>query len=281
LTYDTVEDFFGDIIGKARRGKGLSERELAEETGLSVDDMDRIESYALTPDRDRIVSLADALGLNGEKLCHIAEGWVPANGNDPHDAKDAAATRLILDAGMQVNCYLLACKRTGKAAIVDPGGEPERILSHIESQGVAVTHILLTHGHGDHIGALSPVKKATGGKVYCGEGELSLLGGRRSDVDEAIGEAWSTQVGSIDLEAVSLAGHTPGGIGFGGPGLFFSGDALFAGSLGGAQGPAYEGQIRAVAEMVLHRDGETRIFPGHGPITTVAEERQHNPFFDF
>ena len=98
-------------------------------------------------------------------------------------------------------------------------------------------------------------------------------------MSEAVDGGWQTQVGSLVVDAVSLPGHTPGGIGYAAEGVFFSGDALFAASMGGARGEAYDGQISAVRKNVLCRGGETRIFPGHGPITTVAQECEHNPFF--
>lgn len=279
MTYTSLEDFMGDLVGKARRGQGMSEADLARAAGFTAEEIRQVEAYALTPDEGRIRALAKVLNLDGEKLVGVAQGWVPEHGNEPVETDHLAVERLVLDAGMQVNCYVLKCKRTGDGAIVDAGGEARRIVDLVERMQVRPTHLLLTHGHGDHVGALGEVKSATGARVCCCERDFSLLGDRRSLVDEAVDEGWRAKVGALDVSAVSLPGHTAGGTGYGSEEVFFSGDALFAGSLGGARGAAYTGQIEAVRNKVLSRPGAVRIFPGHGPITTVEEERAHNPFF--
>ncbi len=279
VAYDTLEDFFGDIVGKARRGLGLSESSLADATGLSEGDIGLIESYELTPGEGGILALAGALQLDGQKLIGIAKGWVPAHGNSPHDDLRLSVERTILDAGMEVNAYALKCKTTGKGAIVDAGGQAERILALAERMRMDVTHVLLTHGHGDHVGALAEVAETTGARVCCCERDFGLLGDLKRLVTDLVDDGWQTGVGRIAIDAVSLPGHTAGGIGYGAEGVFFSGDALFAGSMGGALGPAYAGQIRAVTDNALSRDEKTRVFPGHGPITTIGEELANNPFF--
>ena len=281
LSYTTLEDFFGDIVGKARRGGGLSVKALSVASGLSPGDIEKAESYELTPSESQVNALAAALDLDSGKLATIAAGWVPERGNEAFLSGEAAVTRLILDAGMDVNCYLLKCLKTGEAALVDPGAQIDRILAHIEEEQARVTHILLTHGHGDHVGALGAAKAATGGRVCCSERDYGLLGGHQEAVDVPVEDGWFTTIGHLAVSAMSLPGHTPGGTGFAFDGGIFSGDALFAGSLGGAQGDAYQGQIRAVGEKVLSRQAGTRIFPGHGPLTTVEDERRHNPFFEF
>ena len=279
MAYDTIEDFFGDIVGKARRGLGLSEASLSDATGLRAGEIGRIEAYELTPDEDRIRALAGALQLDGEKLVGIANGWAPEHGNAPHDDARLSVERTILDAGMEVNAYAMKCNATGEGAIVDAGGQAERILALAQQMRMEVTHVLLTHGHGDHVGALAEVAEATGARVCCCERDFDLLGSLKAFVTVPVDDGWRTNVGRIAVDAVSLPGHTAGGIGYGAHGVFFSGDALFAGSMGGAVGPAYTGQIRAVTEKALSRDEKTRVFPGHGPITSIGEELANNPFF--
>ena len=279
MNYDTLEDFFGDIVGKARRGMGISESDLAKAAGLSADQISRIESYALIPDDEAINSLAQILKLNGQKLIGVARGWFPENGNENHISADIRIDRLVLDAGMTVNAYIMKCERSGSGAIVDAGGQADRILNLVEGMSVEPTHLLLTHGHGDHTGALREVKDATGAEVCCSERDAGMLGSDRSLVDTFVDDEWSANVGQLGVTATSLSGHTAGGIGFASQGVFFSGDALFAGSLGGARGAAYAGQIEAVRRKVLNLDGATRVFPGHGPATSIIQEVEHNPYF--
>ncbi len=277
MAYRTLEDFFGDIVGKARRGQGISESELAQQVGLSVREIGQIESYELTLDDQTICRLADTLHLNGEKLVEVARGWVPAQGNAAFEDENMRVDRLILDAGMTVNCYVLICKTSSKGAVIDPGGQAQLILDAIAD--VQVTHILLTHGHGDHVGALEAVADATQAQVCGCDRDFALMGGRSQRVTERVDEGWQTAVGELGIDTVSLPGHTGGGIGYYTAPVFFSGDALFAGSLGGARGDAYRGQIQAVRAKVLSLPEETTIFPGHGPITSVVQELAHNPYF--
>lgn len=277
MGYTALEDLFGDIVGKARRGLGLSTEELARMTGLA--ELEQMESYAWMPDEDGIRTLARVLNLSGDKLVDVANGWMPAHPNDGFEDDVLKVERLILDAGMQVNCYVFTCGQTGAGAVVDPGGEPDRILALIAHMGVRITHILLTHGHGDHVGGLAAVARATGAAVCGCPRDFGLMGDRRDLVAVQVDEGWKAQIGKVTVDAVGLAGHTPGGIGYACGPVFFSGDALFAGSLGGARGAAYAGQVEAVRRKVLSLPEETWIFPGHGPVTSVGQERAHNPYF--
>jgi len=279
VNYDTLEDFFGDIVGKAKRGLGISDSRLEKETGLSSAQISEIENYELVPEDSTIQTLAHALRLDGNKLIGIARGWLPAGGNEPYDTSELQIERVVLDAGMVVNVYILKCKKSGSGAIVDAGGQAEKILNKAEDMSVKPTHLFLTHGHGDHTGALRELKSATGAKVFCSEEDMGLLGSSKTLVDALVDDTWGERVGELSVTGAGLPGHTSGGFGYGTSGVFFSGDALFAGSLGGARGNAYSGQIEVVRKKVLSLSGDTRIFPGHGPITSVEQEIEHNPYF--
>ena len=152
------------------------------------------------------------------------------------------------------------------------------ILDAIGRLDLKVTHILVTHAHGDHVGALREVSEATGADVCCGRGDMPLLKGHGSAGAQPVEDGWATTVGRLKVRALALPGHTPGGTAYATDQAVFSGDALFAGSLGGAAGEGYLTQIQAVRTKVLSLGGDVRIFPGHGPITTVGEEQSHNPF---
>ena len=276
MSYTTLEDFFGDIVGKAMRGLGIDAADLGAKSGLSVADIGRITSYDLTPDDGTIRGVASALSLDGDKLVRVARGWVPDGGNDPFESETMLVQRVILSAGMEVNAYVLKCKVSGQGALIDAGGQPDRIRDLIEATGATISHILLTHGHGDHVGAVGKMKALTGAKVYCSEADSGMLGA--NEVDVHVADGWAVEIGSLQIKAFELPGHTAGGIGFlADEAAFFSGDALFAGSLGGARGAAYTGQIQRVREKVLSLCADTKIFPGHGPITTVGQEAANNP----
>ena len=278
MSYTTLEDFFGDIVGKAMRGLGIGADEIGASVGLSGSDMGRITSYDLIPDDETIRRLAGTLSLDGDKLVKVARGWVPEGGNDAFANDRVAVDRVILSAGMEVNAYVLKCQKTGEGALIDAGGQVERIMKLIETTSANITHILLTHGHGDHVGAVAQVKSRTGASVFCSAVDASMFAGS-GDVDDYVAEGWTGQIGSATVTAYELPGHTAGGIGYLAEGAFFSGDALFAGSLGGARGEAYTGQIACVRSKVLSLDPGTKIFPGHGPITTVGQEIENNPCF--
>jgi len=276
MAYSTLEDFFGDIVGKAMRGLGIGADEVAAASGLSPSDISRIMSYDLIPDDETIGKIAVALDLDGPKLIRVAKGWLPDGGNDPFSNERISVDRIILSAGMEVNAYVMKCLETGEGALVDAGGEPDRIAALIEQLSVNITHILVTHGHGDHVGAVKDMERRTGAKVYCSAEDSGMLGG----VDETVSDGWSDQVGNVRVEAHALPGHTVGGIGYYSEGALFSGDALFAASLGGTWSkPAYTGQIEKVRGRVLALPTDTKIFPGHGPITTVGQELKNNPCF--
>jgi hydroxyacylglutathione hydrolase len=279
MDYSALEDFLGDIIGKAQRGLDIDTSTLSKATGLSETQFQDLKACKSIPEDAVIRMLAEALNLNGDKLIQVARGWVPDSPNELFENETMKVERLVLDAGMTVNCYVLVCKKTGRGAIVDPGGETERIVSRVKAEGVEITHILLTHGHGDHVGSLEEVAAITGATVCGCERDFGLMGGKSKLVTNRVDGGWQQLVGNLAVSAFDLAGHTPGGIGYYTSPVFFSGDALFAGSLGGARGPAYKGQIEAVGRKVLSLDQETRIFPGHGPVTTVGQEKVYNPFF--
>lgn len=274
MGYSNLEDYFGDIVGKAMVGRGVSSHALAEQSGLSVFDIGRVTSYDLIPDEAMIHKIADTLGLDGKKLTRVANGWVPEGGNDRFQSERVNVDRVILSAGMEVNAYVMKCLETGEGALIDAGGQPDRISALIEQTGARITHILLTHGHADHVGATAEMKSRTGAKVCCSEVDAQMFGG---PVDVRVDDGWADRIGSLEVNALSLPGHTAGGIAYATEGVCFPGDALFAASLGGARREAYTGQIEAVRQKVMSLPSDTKVFPGHGPITTVRQENDNNP----
>ncbi len=275
-----LEDEFGDIVSKARFGTEISALQISERTGISSTELDQIEGYAYVPPHDKIRLLADVLGLHPDKLIDSAhKAWVPEN----PQGKDTSGVRvkmLPVGAGLIANCYILGCTETKMGALIDPGAEAYRIITEVESSGLDFQYILLTHGHGDHVGALKAAKDHLKVPALIHKKELGPVSSR--DIDDTIEEGDHVQIGNLAVSVKLTAGHTKGGVSFVTVGNSFTGDALFAGSMGGARGGwpgAYHDQINSVKDKILSLSDETNLFCGHGPATTVGEEKAHNPFF--
>lgn len=193
---------------------------------------------------------------------------------------------------LAANCYLLGCPRTRAAAAVDPGGDPERILAAIERLELRAERILLTHGHVDHIAAAAAVKRATGARVLVHEADreqverphpfwASMVGGVEGcEVDGTLAEGDELVVGDLTVRVLHTPGHTPGCICLAVGDALLTGDTLFAGGIGrtdlpGGSTPVLEDSLRRLVAAI---DPQTRIFPGHGPSSTMADEVRANPF---
>ena len=271
-----LEDEFGDIIGKARRGNGLSLSRVASQAGITERQLSQMESYTLKPTEDEVHKIADALGLDGRKLADIAmERWAPAP--VPPQLDEALDVERISGdvGGYPVNAYLLICKATKQAAIIDTAAHPNLILERISDIGVNPTVILLTHSHGDHSDGLPELERATNCPTYIHANEPKP---RSSQQFRTLNHGDEVSVGELTVKTLDTPGHTPGGCSFYAGSVAAVGDAIFAGSVGGPK-ISYEDEITSVRDHLLSLPDEVRLFPGHGPSTTVGEEKAHNPFF--
>jgi hydroxyacylglutathione hydrolase len=193
----------------------------------------------------------------------------------------------------QENCYVIGDGATG--AIVDPGDEAARIALAVEQTGLEISQILVTHAHIDHVGAVAALADEYACPVLMhAEAEpmlqqlptqammMGLRFGKVPAVDRHIEDGEILEVGSLRLESLYTPGHAPGHLAFyvGSEGLVLSGDALFAGSVGRTDlfGGDMEVLARSINERLLTLPDETRIYPGHGPQTTIGDERAYNPF---
>lgn len=278
--YAQLEDEFGDVIAKARRGQELAAAALADRVGMAAGDIAKIESYELIPTAAIIERLARALGLHPGKLqASAVRAFFPRHPAG-RPLAGAQVEMMVLGHGFLMNGYIVGCATTGRAAIIDPGFDADKILQRVAASGLTVEQIVLTHGHQDHVAALAEVGRATAAPARIHSGDLALLGRSAHFIAGELAEGEVVSIGQLRFEVRSTPGHTAGGISLVHEDMAFVGDALFAGSLGGTRSAAsYRMQHRAVADELLGLDATVALFPGHGPATTVGEEREHNPFF--
>ncbi len=193
----------------------------------------------------------------------------------------------------QANCYVLGCERTGEGLVIDPGAESSRVIALIEHMGVNVVAIVNTHAHVDHIGANEDVKNATGAGLMIHEADacflndssrnltlLSPISSKPGEPDRLLLEGDTVQVGDIVLKVIHTPGHTPGGICLYAEGILFTGDTLFAGSVGRTDLPGgdFKALMNSIETKIMVLPEETQVYPGHGPSTTIGREKEHNPF---
>lgn len=278
--YMQLEDEFGDVVGKARRGQEIAPSDLAEKIGLSEEDLAKIEGYELIPDADIVARFAECLGLHRERLqASASKSYFPLYPGG-RSVEGLVVEMMVLGTDFLVNGYVVGCQKTGKGAVIDPGMDAEKILKMIESTGFEIEQVLLTHGHHDHTGVLSEICQAADAPALINKGDIKLLGGLSTKIEGSIVDGERVAIGEQMFVARSTPGHTEGSISLVHEHVAFVGDALFAGSLGGTRScQNYERQRKAVKDHILGLDDKATIFPGHGPATTVGEEKMHNPFY--
>lgn len=278
--YMQLEDNFGDVVAKARRGQELSLPSAAGQAGLTQAELEEVEACRLVPEERVVRRLAQCLGLDGEKLvASAAQRYFPLYPVG-RQVEGLNVEMLVLGSDFLMNGYLVGCTETSKGLVVDPGFDAEKVLRAIENAGLEVELVLLTHGHGDHVGALSEICQATGAPAFIDREDLPLLGELRTKIEGSIVEGEIFTVGRHSFEARRTPGHTPGGVCLVHSQVALVGDALFAGSMGGTRRRRDYDSLRvSLAEKILGLDERVVLYPGHGPATTVGEERAHNPFF--
>lgn len=192
---------------------------------------------------------------------------------------------------LEVNCYIIGNEK-GNAIVIDPGDEPDRIMEVIKNNGLIIDYIICTHGHFDHVGAVPDLKNATGAKVLIHKDELEIYQAARDmaafwgyEVEDLPGpdifvsEGDNIKAGDLNFMVLHTPGHSPGGICLYGEGLVLTGDTLFAGSVGRTD--FYGGdmnQLKKSFDRLMALPEETKVLPGHGPESTIGEEKRENPF---
>jgi glyoxylase-like metal-dependent hydrolase (beta-lactamase superfamily II) len=202
----------------------------------------------------------------------------------------------ILPVGpLQCNCSVIGDEATREALVIDPGDDIEGVLALVRKHNLQVKQIVITHAHIDHVGGAMKLRAATGAPILLNQNDYALLKmldvqaawigvppPGKVDIDSSLGQADTVKAGSLTANVMHTPGHTEGSIC-----LYFpdqkkliAGDTLFAGSIGRTDlpGGSFDKIINSLHEKVLALPDETVVVPGHGPLTTIGEERESNPF---
>jgi glyoxylase-like metal-dependent hydrolase (beta-lactamase superfamily II) len=178
----------------------------------------------------------------------------------------------------QSNCYILGNRDTGEGLVIDPGDEVFRIVREISGLGLTVKYILITHGHFDHTGGAQELKRITRAPVWIHPQDAPGLNFRP---DGLLSDGQIITAGTYRIQVIHTPGHSPGGVCFHAPGAVFTGDTLFARSVGRTDFPggSHAQLVQGVMQKIFPLGDETRVYPGHGPHSSIGQERRYNPFF--
>lgn len=197
---------------------------------------------------------------------------------------------------LNCNCSVFGCTETKEAAVVDPGGDPEKIIAVLEKHGLTVKYLFHTHAHFDHILGSRAMKEKTGAKIclhkedqwlYDNLGmQCGMFGFDYSEplpVDHYLEDEEDIKIGDLKTNIIHTPGHTPGSTCFSlqdKDSVLFAGDTLFAGSIGRTDlwGGSFEEIIKSISTRLYSLDDSTRVIPGHGPDTTIFDEKKENQF---
>lgn len=264
-----IEDFYEDVIGKAARGLGFSASLVAEKSGLDREAVRAAMRGNFVEDEAR--KIASVLDLDADALVLLGQGsWMP----EPVELSGLAVFNTTFG-DMTVNAYVIWDASSKEAAVFDSGADATTMLEFIKSEGLQVRGVWVTHTHGDHIEDIASIVSYAGCPVYVGEKELANFG-------EAFAAGKQFSVGSLTIDTRLTWGHARGGITYVVTGLerpvAVVGDALFAQSMGGGM-VSYEAAKETSGTEIMTLPDETVICPGHGPMTSVAEQKKVNPFF--
>ena len=195
---------------------------------------------------------------------------------------------------LQTNCYLIGCQETRLGAVIDPGGDAADILAAVAQDGLTVQYVLLTHAHFDHIGAVAEIVQATRVPVALHPADLPVLHARGGaalfgvfmrpcpDPDIELADGQVVEVGTLRLRVLHTPGHSPGHVTFheATARAAFDGDVLFQQGIGRTDfpGSSFKQLMDSIRNKLFTLPDDTTIYPGHGPATTIGDEKRYNPF---
>jgi len=271
----TLEDHAGDIIRKARKAAGVSAEAAAHAASLSLREFEALEDRGQFDKPLNFSALGSKIGLDGAKLDRVARGWLP----QPVDLARWPALRPITTTRRYaVHCYLSWDPATRQAALFDTGWEAEPIFKIIQDHSLLLEHLFITHTHDDHVAALGSIR-ARFPQVRLHSSSKHAPAAQRNQPGQI------TELGALRITSRETPGHAEDGVtyvltGFPGnpPAVAIVGDCIFAGSIGRGfiSTDLLKEKVRA---EILSLPDSTLLCPGHGPLTTVREEREANPFF--
>jgi glyoxylase-like metal-dependent hydrolase (beta-lactamase superfamily II) len=270
-----LEDNLGDIIRKGRKASQVSEEAAAAAAGLSAAELSELEKTGTSARKPNLPALAAKIGLDGKKLQDIANGWKPSEKDLGTWRELRVVTTNAND--MAVNAYVIWDEVSREAAVFDTGWDAQPLIDLIESNKLTLKHIFLTHTHEDHIKGLETLR-AKYPKAHLHTSSKSAPPQHRNRANDFI------HLGSLRITNRDTPGHAEDGVIYtignwpeDAAHVAIIGDTIFAGSM--ANGfISWDTLKQKVREQIMSLPGETLLCPGHGPLTTVAEEKAHNPF---
>lgn len=271
-----LEDHLGDIVRKGRDSKGIAPAAAAQAAGLTEQAYAALEETGSARAPINFQALGAALGLNGAKLEKIAKGWLPAT---PDLSFWRELRQITTKAnGIEVHCYLAWDEVSRDAALFDTGWEAAPILKLVEENGLSLRHLFLTHLHEDHVAAMASIREKFP-KIHLHSNSRNAPPQHRNRANDFI------HLGSLRITNRDTPGHAEEGVTYiigtwpeDAPHVALVGDAIFAGSIGSGK-QSWDLARQKVREQIFTLPDETLLCPGHGPLTTVAEEKANNPFF--
>jgi glyoxylase-like metal-dependent hydrolase (beta-lactamase superfamily II) len=270
-----LEDFFEDVIGKTLRGTGMADGVLSFLTNVSTDDIAKLKDGDF--DEAAVRAVAPALGLDADALVELAKrSWRP----EPVELDGLRQFNTVFDPDpddmMTVNSYLVWDPQTKEAALFDTGADADTALAAVKELGLELKTLFITHSHIDHIIDREKVMAAHPGIRVLVNGREPVAGGERF----AAGDTFS--IGTLRVTTRLTWGHSPAGTTYVVNGLSrpvaIVGDAIFAQSMGGGM-ISFKDALATNRSEIFTLEDMTIICPGHGPMTSVGEEKAHNPFF--
>ncbi len=268
-----LEDSASDIVGKAQRGLDLSDADLAAKVGIPEGELEAVKQVKGV-EFAKVEKLAKALGLGPRALAAIGEGAYKPTAPLP---KTGFLQFNTTYGDMTVNAYLVWDPETGLAAAFDTGADCTPIIEALSKNDLTLQDVYLTHTHVDHVIELDRLLEKAGGSVGVHVNEAEAL-----DKAATFQPGVTFSLGKLHIETRDTSGHSAGGTTYHIHGLdrpvSIVGDALFAGSAGGIK-TDYKGSLKKIADSILSTQDGTVIAPGHGPLTTTAQEKASNPFF--